>query len=261
MRLDRIKLLVLVPLLMWAIALPSKAESAKTLTIAADVWCPINCAPSASEQGIGVELARKIFEPLGYKINYIVMPWSRALGEVRAGPINAAVGANKQDDPKLLFPKQPICPMTDNFYVKASSHLQFKNVESLKGLAVGVIMDYGYSKQVQAFIEQHKNDPRAIQFVGGDDALEQNIRKLLAGHVDVVIESKTVMDYTLKHLGLTDQVKSIGSTPQGNVYLAFSPALAESKKHLQEYDAGFARLKAAGEIKNLYQRYEIPVVK
>lgn len=255
------KRLILLLLLSWAMAFPSKAETTKTLTIAADIWCPINCAPNASEPGIGVELAHKIFEPLGYKINYIVMPWSRALEEVRAGHIDAAVGTNKQDDPTLLFPQQPICPMTDNFYVKADSKLRFKNVDSLKGLSVGVIVDYGYSKPVQAYIERHKKDNGAIQFVGGDDALQQNIRKLLAGHIDVVIESKAVMNYTLKHLGISDQVKSIGSIPQGNVYLAFSPALAESKKHLQEYDKGFARLKAAGKIRKLYQRYDIAVVK
>src|SRR5688572_5357943 len=79
----------------------SQAGWAKTLTIGADIWCPINCDPQDEKQGIGIDLARKIFEPYGYEIRYVVIPWSRALEEVRAGKLDAVVGATHADDESL----------------------------------------------------------------------------------------------------------------------------------------------------------------
>ncbi len=238
-----------------SIAADKKPVAAKTLTIAADVWCPINCEPDAQQVGIGIELAKSIFEPLGYKINYVVMPWTRALEEVRAGKIDAVVGANTADEDTLIFPKEPIYGITDDFYVLRDNPLVFKTVDSLRGKRLGVIAGYGYSETLNNYLTQNRKISGELQEVSGDTALEQNIKKLLARRVDVIIESQLVMDYTLRKMQLTDKIKHIGSIPQGNVYLAFSPALGGSKDHAHQYDKGVTRLRASGALNALYAAY------
>lgn len=230
----------------------------KTLVIAADVWCPINCDPKvANQEGIGIDLARRVFEPLGYRIKYVIMPWSRALEEVRAGKIDAVIGATVKDDPSLVFPKHSVQEAFDDFYVLADNPLVFKNMESLKGQRLGVIQDYGYSDEVVKFVVKQRNVPDAIQEVSGDRALEQNIKKLLAKRIDVVVENRPVMEYRLKRLGLEKEVRRIGSIPQGSIYLAFSPALESSKWRAAEYDRGIDRLKQQKALKPLYAAYEM----
>jgi hypothetical protein len=55
------------------------AQNDNVLTFAADLWCPVNCEAGTDRPGFAVELLKRIYEPLGYKINYIVMPWARAV--------------------------------------------------------------------------------------------------------------------------------------------------------------------------------------
>lgn len=227
----------------------------RALTIAADEWCPINCRPGQERQGIGVDLAKAIFEPLGYRVEYVIMPWARALEEARQGRVDAVVGANTADDPSLIFPDSFVLEITDDFYALQGRSIAFSGVESLKGLRVGYIKDYGYGKEINAFLERQRGTPGSVQEVSGEDALEQNIRKLMAGRIDVVLESSAVMDYTLKEKNLADKVKRIGGLPQGHVFVAFSPRVAASKERSRQFDAGMRRLEASGELRALYGLY------
>lgn len=245
--------------LLMASAVPhaTAADPAKTITIAADIWCPINCAPDGPELGVGIDVAKKIFEPLGYTVNYVIEPWARAMDDVRSGKVDAVVGANETDDPSLKFPQHSISQITDTFYTRKDSLIEFKGMYSLIGKRVGVITDYGYNDKIKNFIEENRHIPGAIQEVGGEDALPQNIKKLLAGRVDIVIESRIVMDYALKRMKLEGEIKQIGSIPQGAVYVAFSPALPESKERARIYDQGYTKLKASGALREIYAHYGI----
>ncbi len=227
----------------------------KTITIAADVWCPINCAADGNNLGVGIDIAKRVFEPLGYTVNYVIMPWARALEDVRVGKVDAVVGANAADDPTLVFPKNALYDITDDFYVLKDSTLSFNGMSSLKGLRLGVIKDYGYNEVIMRFIGENKTISGMVQEVGGNDALEQNIKKLLAGRIEVIVESRPVMDYTLRHLKLTDAIKHIGSIRQGKIYLAFSPALTASKARVRQYDEGVAKLRTTGALPEIYKRY------
>ncbi len=85
-------------------AAAQEAPPKPVITIEADMWCPINCTPADARPGVGIEIAKKIFEPLGYRINYVIVPWTQALADARAGRTDAVVGANHQDDATLIFP-------------------------------------------------------------------------------------------------------------------------------------------------------------
>lgn len=241
----------------WVLNAPLAAETpgSPTLTVGGDVWCPVNCDSEDARPGIGIDLAKRVFEPLGYEIRYIVIPWSRALEEVRAGRIDAVVGASHNDDPLLIFPSHAIAMLHDDIFVTADSDITFKTMESLQGKRLGIIKDYGYSKPVQSFIDANRRIPDAIQEVGGMQALEQNIRKLLAGRIDAVIENGPIMDYRLGRMGLSGALKPIGSIPQGGLYLAFSPALEASKGRAAAYDKAVEALKQQGELEALYAPY------
>ena len=230
---------------------------AKTLMIAADEWCPINCAPDAPQRGIGIDLAHAVFDPLGYDVRYVNMSWARALEAVRMGTVDAVVGASKADDPKLIFPQEPIYEIADVFYTLAGNEIAYHGIDSLLGKHIGIIRNYGYSPAVTQLILKNRKMPGGIQEVGGRHAVEQNIHKLLLGRIDVLIESKVVMSYMLQNLELTDRILPLGSIPQGHIYLAFSPALTESHRQATLYDMGIARLRATGEIQKLYEAYGI----
>lgn len=236
---------------LWAQGTPPKP----ILTIAADEWCPINCNPDDKQLGVGIDLARQVFEPLGYQIKYVVMPWTEALEQVHAGKVDAVVGANYEEGPELVFPSEPIYKVGDDFYVLKGSSWRYQGPYTLSGRRVGVIEGYGYDDITQKFIETNKNIPGAVQFEHGSNALQANIGKLIAGKIDVVVESRPVMDYTLHIMGMEDKIIWAGGISQEAVYLAFSPALPQSKLRAQQYDAAIKALKAAGKLGVFYKAY------
>ncbi len=234
-------------------------ENARKLVIAADLWCPINCDPGGRELGIGVDLTKKVFEALGYRVEYKIMPWTQALEAVRAGKIDAVVGANSTDDATLIFPKTMIYDITDDFYVLHDDPWTFDSITSLKGKRIGIVADYGYNATLKQFIEKNREESSIIQEAGGNEALRQNIKKLLAGRIDIVLDSKPIIDYALRKEGLESKLRWAGSMHQGPVYIGFSPAMTQSVKRAQQFDESMKKLKERGVLEMLYSLYGMAV--
>jgi polar amino acid transport system substrate-binding protein len=225
------------------------------ITIAADNWCPINCGSNDVRPGVGIELAKAIFEPLGYQINYVVMPWSDALAQVRAGKVSAVIGASRFDDATLIFPTQAVYNITDNFYVLRGNSWRFQGIYTLKGKKLGVIRDYGYGQAVNDYIQANQGNYEKVQFAEGEHALRDNIKKLTSRQIDVLVESGPVMEYTIDKMRLQSTVELAGTSPQAKVYLAFSPALPGSRAWAGQFDAGMRALSEAGQLDAYYGAY------
>ncbi len=229
-------------------------EPQKMLTIEADAWCPINCAADGTQEGIGIDLARKIFEPLGYRVNYVVVPWTQALSDVRSGKTDAAVGAGAQDDASLVFPASYLFNISDDFYVMQGNPWRYQGPYTLKDKRLGIAAGYGYGDVLTQFIKDNITRSGTIQAVSGNDALAQNIAKLRAGQIDILVESKPVMDYYMQKKGET-QIVWAGGIAQAPIYLAFSPAKPASRQLAAQYDAGIKRLSASGQLSAIYRAY------
>lgn len=235
--------------------LPATAQSNKVITIAADEWCPINCAPKSKDEGIGIDLARKVFEAQGYTVEYKIMPWADALKQVRTGKITAVVGASRSDEKSLIFPDNAILEIHDGFYTRSGSSWRYQGVHTLKNKRIGIIEDYGYGEVVSDFIKKNQYSAGALHIAKGKTPLQDNIKQLLEAKIDVLVESRVVMDYTLKTSDLSDKIISAGSVPQDFVYLAFSPALPQSKALAAQYDAAIRSMKSSGALKQMYGKY------
>ena len=244
-------------LLMFSSTLAWAQEPLKVLTIEADDWCPVNCPPNQHPLGIGVDLVKKVFEPLGYTINYVIVPWEQALKDVREGKIDAVIGASSSDDPTLVFPKHPVVSISDDFYVLKGNPWRYQGAYTLKGKRIGVITNYGYGDVVKKYIEANKNERDVITYASGNEAVKKNITNLLDGKTQVLVESKLVMDYWLSKLNLQDKVDLAGGVPQDSVYVAFSPALPASKEHKREYDDAINKLASTQELAAMYRAYGI----
>lgn len=235
----------------------ARADDKKVITIAADEWCPINCAEGSDHEGIGIEIARKVYEKLGYTVRYKVMPWDQAIAAVTDGSVDAVVGANANDSKKLVFPETPLGLVSDSLYTRQDKPLTCQNLDCLKGLRLGVINDYGYSPALQSYIEENRKFPGTIFEASGNDALEENIKKLMSGEVDVIAESSIIMLYTLNQMKLSNSARFVYSFPYEDVFLGFSPAHSHSRKLADLFDEGMKKLRQDGGLDSVYSRYGI----
>lgn len=245
----------IIKLLLATVFLLSTLSHANTVTIRADEWYPINGVPGAKNPGYMIELAQVILAKHGHTVEYRSMPWERSLKEVRRGSFDCVVGAYKEDAPDFIFPDNAWGSIESTFYVKNETAWRYTNMDSLKNIVIGAIGGYAYSEEFDEYIKQNKGKGK-VQVINANNALEQNIKKLLKGRIDVVIESHLVMEAKLKSMKATDKVKSAGVLVEAeNMYIACSPAKSTSKEYVKLFSDGIKELRTTGKLKEILGKY------
>ena len=236
------------------------AAGAQTLSIRADQWMPMNGDPGAPRPGFAIEILHAIFRPMGIRIDYQLDSWSRSVRLARNGDIDCIVGVYRGEAPDLLFPQQPLAFDETAFYVAAGSDWRYQGVDSLSGERVGVIDGYSYGDVVDDWLASDAGQA-SVAVVYGLQPLRRNLRKLLAGRLDVIIESPFVMEAMIRELRLSGAITEAGriESPPTPLYLACSPARETSARYLSEFDDGMAMLRESGELARIMARYGLSV--
>lgn len=248
-----------------ALGMAAPLYAAEEITMVADNWCPFNCDPTDENPGFFIEAAKLIFEPKGYKINYQIVPWTRAIEEVMAGKYNILIAASLEETPDILFPKALDVSCGFNVFVRDDNPFIWRGVESIKDLRIGGVQDYVYSEAINAYIDENKSKAgHKIQIMHGDTALPTNIKKLLGKRIDVLFENAAVLNHQfsqmgaeLEGLGLSGMPKNIGmaDTADTTCYLGFSPKRENSPQLIKILEEGVQRLEADGTMTKLRAKY------
>jgi len=233
----------------------SSVSHANTITIRADEWYPINGIPDSDKPGYMIEIAQVILAEHGHDVEYRVMPWKRSIQQVREGSFDCVVGAYKEDAPDFVFPDSEWGAIASSFYVKKGVDWRYSGMESIKAVKVGVIGGYAYSEEFDEYVKENKSTAK-VQVINANNALEQNIKKLIKGRIDVVLESHLVMEAKLKTMGLSDEVVIAGELVAAEkMYIACSPARSTSKEYAKFFSEGIKALRASGQLKKILDKY------
>jgi polar amino acid transport system substrate-binding protein len=235
----------------------AKAET-ETLTLRADVWCPYNCEPNDALPGYMVEIAKAALEPK-YKVDYQNLNWARAIAEAREGKYSGLVGAANSDAPDFVFPPSALGVGRNCFYVKPDSTWTYKGLDSLKGIAVGVIKDYSYDEnEIDGYIKANAKDAKKIDIVSGDNGLDLNVKKTLAGRIGAFIEEENVIkSYLFKKKLPENAVKSAGCVKESELFVAFSPKQKDAKELAKIVGDKVEAMRKDGSLKTLLAKYGI----
>ncbi len=243
----------------WLIALSGvRAGAGETLVLAADNWCPYNCDPASDRPGYVVELARAIFHERSIAVDYQQISWSRSLQLVRTGQVSGLIGVTPREAPELVFPQEPVGISHNSYWTLKSSRWRFNGPRSLDNLQVGVIQHYDYGEPLNTYLNDPANSLH-IQWLSGPNALVQNLKKLAASRVDVVVEDEAVVRYMARKTGLLERFRLAGversARGEDDVYLAFSSRDPHARQHARTLDAGIRALRRSGELARILARY------
>jgi polar amino acid transport system substrate-binding protein len=236
-----------------------RAET-ETITIVADRWCPYNCEPGSERPGVMIEIAQKAFAKHNISIEYLVLPWTRALDETRKNKYTAVGRAGREDAPDFVFPSVAQGHMNNVFYVKKGNPWRYTDVASLEKVSLGVIADYSYSEVVDAYIMAHKNEPKFVQVITGDGALDINVKKLIAGRIGAMIDEENVIRYYLSQHDVANQVERAGSIPaskKDDLFIAFSPKEPKAKIYANILAKETKEMRKSGELKKILATYNL----
>ena len=191
---------------------------ADVIELRADPWCPFNCTPGSAAPGFMVELAHEALAPFGHEVRYAQLNWSRSLVKVRSGEIT--------------------------------------RISELAGLRLGATRDYDYyTTEVLAQIAARSPEPGEIQLLSGNDALARNLRKLLAGRIDVMVEEHSALLYQLQQQGLQDQVVLLPHAQSSPLHIGFSPRHPRPAFYVRQMEQGLATLRRSGRYRAILARY------
>jgi polar amino acid transport system substrate-binding protein len=240
-------------------ALPLAAP-ADTIVLGADHWCPINCEPKSDKPGYMVEIAKTVLEKAGHKVEYKVLPWTRAIEEARRGSINGIIGGYTTDAPDFVFPANELGLLGSDIYVLKTNPWVYNGLESLGEISLGTVKDYAYGGEMENYIKQNQANSKRIQMADGDNALQTNLRKLTAGRVDAIIESDAVFWYNAAQMNLTDKVKAAGIVVEPEkLYIGFAPESVnpKSKEYAKLLSDGMENLRQSGELQKILAKYSL----
>lgn len=247
---------------MGGLSMPAHAE---TVVLAADEWCPYNCAPDSDKPGFMVEIAREALGRHGITVEYVAVPWTRAIEDTRNNKYTGIIGAYYGDAPDFIYPEVPQGRSDMTFYVKKDSPWNFTAESDLDNVSLGTVADYSYSVALDSYIEKHSTDSKRIQIISGDNAMEANIQKVLHGRIGAFIEDKQVMDYNLsapEMQPMRDGIREAGLLPSpddgnGIVFVAFSPNNPNAQKYAQILSDETKAMRKSGKLKEILDHYGV----
>ncbi len=229
-----------------------------SIHIAADPWCPYNCAPDSKFEGVMIELAKEALSMSGYVLHYQTMNWARAKLRVQAGELDGVVGMAYTEKSKHLyyFPKTPLGESQICFYKRAIDEWQYQGVASLDAKVFGWINEYGFVPDpLDDWVKENKNTKRVIT-VAGKDTHARLFKLLTLKRIDTFAEDKTVIAHELNLLGLNESIKVAGCLNRvEKVFIAFSLESQHSKTWADALDAGLVRLKESGRYNKILEKY------
>ena len=247
-------------LLLITLSVTSSADDTKSVVIAGDNWCPVNCSENDNNPGFMIEVASEALAISGYEVRYIEMPWMRAIHQARAGKVDAIVGAFSGDAPDFHFPKVPILQLSPNtLFTLKDNDWRYKNQQSLAKVQLGAVRGYDYGTLLNAYIKSHQGGERSkVTLLSGDNVVRRSLNLLLSGRIDVYVDAGPVVWYQAKQLGVVEQLQTVGSiSPLEPAYIAFSPTNQNSEALQLALDLGVLRLKLDGRLDEIAQKYAI----
>jgi polar amino acid transport system substrate-binding protein len=239
----------------------SSLAYAETFSGVADEWCPYTCKDGAAgAPGFEVLIMQEVMKSMGHKLDYKIVPWSRAIVDIQSGKEHILISPTNQQvvEQKLSRNQEPIGVSNDCLWVRSDNNLKFKVADDMNGLkAVATVQGYSYAQELGKWLDRPENKAKVFP-ITGDEPAERNAKKLLAGSIDGIVENRDVMGYINNKLKSGDKIRSAGCNNPGTpMYVAVSPQMKDGEKFLKDFDAGIAKLRKSGKLKAILSKYGV----
>ena len=151
---------------------PQNLKAEEKISLVGSDWCPYICAKKdnpkilSDKPGYIIEIIQSALKD--YKIIYDSPSWKRAILETRKGTYDAIVGIYTSVAPDFIYPENEVGYSKMCFYVKKDNLWEYKAVESLSKVVLGIIEGYFYDEgKVDKYIKKNLNDPKHIEYIPG----------------------------------------------------------------------------------------------
>jgi polar amino acid transport system substrate-binding protein len=228
--------------------MPSYLFGAESIRVVTDAWPPYVFEEQGTMTGFDYEVMQAVMKRMGYSVEFRLMPWKRCLQMIESGQADALLDVSITEERKrsMIFPSEPLSDSASVLFHRRGQRYRFNTLEDLRGLRIGTIAGYEYNKE---FLEADYifREPVAD--------LQQNIRKLMNGRIDLFISNRRVGLYALQRAGALDAVAYLPKPVSGGeVYLAFTRTDA-NRVLAKKFSESLRTFKGTKEYRDIHARY------
>ncbi|MFZ5805788.1 MAG: substrate-binding periplasmic protein [Verrucomicrobiota bacterium] len=240
-------------LFIFLIALNVVSVRGEVVRIVGQAWFPYIGREGDAEPGFLVEIAAEALSAMHHQVEFRVLPWKLANQEVAEGISNALIGTTPQENPSFVFGKTPLAMSANAFFVREGDDWEYKGMESLKGKRVGFISPASYGAEFDQAITQGSIMPMPARSIGASNT---NVRALVRGESDVILDDFNVIEATAKKIGSEGKIRFAGFlSPPEPVYLGFSPKEKNAEQLAEDLDKGLEELRLSGKLNEILKKY------
>lgn len=229
--------------------LTSQAYAAETIRIATLNWEPYT-GQKLTNEGFMAEVTQEAFRRVGYKVEYIYLPWKRAVIMAEYGKYDGYFPAywSKQREEKSIFTDSIVSGPVVFFKVKGSE-ISFKKLEDLKPYRIGVVHGYVNAPEFDAADYLNKEEVTTDL---------QNIKKLLFERVHLIVADRFVGFYLLnKHMPhMTGRIESLAPPLQEKeLYICMSKKTENVNEKVKAFNKGLKEIKEDGTFDKILEKH------
>lgn len=216
------------------------APSPSVIRLASEVWEDYTAADG---QGLAWDVLRKVFEPVGVKLDIRSEPYTRSVGLAQRAEVDACVGSYHEEFSDLLYPRWNFD--TDHVYALGLASNPAPTLETLGSYRLAWVRGYDY----QSYLPNVQRFNEVIRRTGILSMLTHN-------RADYYIDALTEINYVLSRardpsLFRTTHVVELP------LYLCFANT-AKARTLMALFDRRMDQLVKSGELKPIFEKWKQP---
>lgn len=202
-------------------------------------WPPYS---DVNGNGISKDIIQKAFDSVNVKVEFIVLPYARALHMVEIGQVDGAFNVTKQESTikNFNFGEEAILQAAASFYYSKDSEMDVLSANDIPtGSSVAVIIGYEYGN----IYEQNKTRFKEVRVSNQ----KQIIQLILNKRVDLGIIFDEVANFTLTEMSLkADAIKKGHINHKSEIFVAFNKK-ENTKSIIKLFDQGLRNVKTSSQ--------------
>ena len=170
------------------------------------------------------------------------------------------MGAYKADAEGFEFPASGWGLSGNKFWGLAETTWRYDGLASLDNVRIGVIEEYNYGEEMDAYIEKHAGDAARIEVVPAvGRGIVRLMARLIGKRIVTFVEDQNVLAFAVEEAQMDPtRIISLGQASElENVYIACTPADPRGRKYADMFDKGTAELRKSGKLKQILDTYNL----
>lgn len=207
--------------------------------------------------GFGIDYATDAFERINVNIEFVDVPFSRMLEELKNGTLDIAMDlyVKPEREEYAIFPDFPYVAYPTVLFKKSDMNFRFTgDLDELQPYTIGYVR--GYSLGPLDKLKNNHNYEFSIS-----DSPKTNIESLVNNRVNLIVDIKSTGEYFIKELDLDDSIEITGPPLYYDyAYIAFSKKNGYNDL-VEEYNNVVMSMYEDGTISALSNKYSLELLK